>query len=545
MHLRPLYLITLIFWSLTYLAILPPFEGFDEPAHYSSIRQIADTGTIPLFGSSYLSENFINYAGPRFYESNQPPFDSGVVYGKFFADPKLVSRYQIERQLPRSEPIFRPSAAPNWQGQHPPLYYILMAPAARLLSHVSLETEIFILRLLSLAFALSGVLLASAAFTCASGAEREAVRVGFLIYPFLLPMFFFEFARIGNDSLCLLLTGAIAVVTNSACRNDTNFLRWFCIGVLLGLGLLTKALFIPVYAAFCLFLFVKIAFEPRRANIVRFLTVALPGLVLAGGWYAYKYIAYGSLSGSGEAIALAAQGGLLNGLERNFSMFYLARSLIVTFATWSWAGTWSLVHLPAVLQVPLLVMLAVCVASSMVAIRSRAEGDRLGVIIVMAFIAGLGWHTLVSLALYGRSNTPGWYVHILLPWTAPILGLGLLQFVRSLKASTWPIALVLGYGTFFQLAALWYQATLFAGCSIKGNDKSYLFTEPYLCLNAVGTVFSRLSLIASPSLAISTLLLALVCSAFLVRLFFSERHSAKLAHSIQRQPHAVKSSLDI
>ena len=30
-----------------FCALLPPFEGFDEPAHYSYIQQIAQTGTWP------------------------------------------------------------------------------------------------------------------------------------------------------------------------------------------------------------------------------------------------------------------------------------------------------------------------------------------------------------------------------------------------------------------------------------------------------------------------------------------------------------------
>ena len=31
------------------IAELPPFEGFDETAHYSYIEQIAETGTWPCF----------------------------------------------------------------------------------------------------------------------------------------------------------------------------------------------------------------------------------------------------------------------------------------------------------------------------------------------------------------------------------------------------------------------------------------------------------------------------------------------------------------
>jgi len=53
-HSLLLYFSTLFFIGLGYLAILPAFEGFDENAHYSSVRQIADMGTIPIYGESFL-----------------------------------------------------------------------------------------------------------------------------------------------------------------------------------------------------------------------------------------------------------------------------------------------------------------------------------------------------------------------------------------------------------------------------------------------------------------------------------------------------------
>jgi len=57
-----LFLATFIlFLGLGYLAILPPFEGFDETAHYSSIRQIADTATIPFYGSSFIDQKIEQY----------------------------------------------------------------------------------------------------------------------------------------------------------------------------------------------------------------------------------------------------------------------------------------------------------------------------------------------------------------------------------------------------------------------------------------------------------------------------------------------------
>jgi hypothetical protein len=35
-----------LFFGIAHIALLPPWEGFDETAHYSSIQQIADTKTL-------------------------------------------------------------------------------------------------------------------------------------------------------------------------------------------------------------------------------------------------------------------------------------------------------------------------------------------------------------------------------------------------------------------------------------------------------------------------------------------------------------------
>src|ERR1700722_1160625 len=98
-----LYMSTLFFVGLGYLAIMPVFEGFDEYAHYSSMRQIAGTATIPVLGSSYIDQAYEDYRGPLPYSHDLPPFDSGLTYAKFFAQPGLVEQYRRDyRETPAS-----------------------------------------------------------------------------------------------------------------------------------------------------------------------------------------------------------------------------------------------------------------------------------------------------------------------------------------------------------------------------------------------------------------------------------------------------------
>src|SRR5436190_19890894 len=90
------YVLFLIFVGLTYVALQPPFEGFDEFAHYSSLRQIAHAGSLPIEGASYLDREATEYQGPMPYGSGTSPFSGQLgakSYLEFFRDPANVDRY--------------------------------------------------------------------------------------------------------------------------------------------------------------------------------------------------------------------------------------------------------------------------------------------------------------------------------------------------------------------------------------------------------------------------------------------------------------------
>lgn len=47
--------------GIGHIAFLPPWEGFDETAHYSSIQQIADAGILPRYDSARISRDVEEY----------------------------------------------------------------------------------------------------------------------------------------------------------------------------------------------------------------------------------------------------------------------------------------------------------------------------------------------------------------------------------------------------------------------------------------------------------------------------------------------------
>ncbi len=501
------YLLSLLLIGIGYIAIMPPFEGFDEPAHYASLRQVADTGTIPLYGRSFLPRDVVDYSGPVAYSTIAPPFDTGLVYPKFFAQPDLVACFVQDYRRPQPRPSFIPSAKPNWEAQHPPLYYLILAPVLRLIEPAAFVSQIFVLRLVSYLLALVGVFFALLALpSSGTSITARAAVTGFVLYPVMLPMFFPEFARIGNDSLCLLLAGITAFLLAKSLADERNIGWPVALGASLGLGLLSKAFFLPITFAIGVFLLLRL-WRSRDDKASWRLQWRNDGIALAlavligGGWYLRDYLAYGDLSGSADAIRIAAEGGIWASLKQHHSLYTFARGVAVMIMTWVRVGSWSLVRMPLLLYAPLLLLVLMTIGGFVIRLRSTplTRPEWLPVLLFASFGGGLLYHVIDTVAI-GEGGTGGWYLHILTPWAAPALGLGVQAVVQRAWRRLLFFALVI-YALLFQAMALWAQIALFTGCAVKGDDKSYVFSGHSFCVDQYASIFNRLSIIGWPWLA--------------------------------------------
>lgn len=503
-----LYLAALLFLGIGYIALVPPYEGFDENAHFSSLRQIADTGTIPVYGQSFFPADVAGYKGPVPFGSLEPPFDKDLVYSKFFAEPQNYTKFQELYRTPRQPITFEPSQTPNWQAQHPPLYYLLLAPFTRLTEGLSFTSQFFLLRLLSYFLALAGVMFGlRAGQEAVSRPDDPDFLNGYAAYPVIFPMMFPEFARLGNDSLCLFLAGLVALFLTRYLQAPHKTGPAVALGITLGLGLLTKAFFIPMTVAVLGFLILRQlrAQQGKVEPVGRWRTLLLiagVALLLGGGWYAYKYIVYHDIIGGNDAIHLADKGGFVANMQEHFSLLALARGVVVTLVTWSWTGTWSLARLPAILHLPLLAFTLGVLGVYVATIRKRPATDAawFPIWLMAIFGAGLFYHILISLAINGNGNTPGYYLHVLLPWMAPALGMGLAPLLKGPRIR-WLCYGFMIYAVLFHLVQLWAQFTLYTGCAVKGDTKHYVFTGHAFCMDQLGAMVHNLAIIGWPLFA--------------------------------------------
>lgn len=503
MRVAYLFIFATLVTGFGWIAALPPWEGFDETAHYSYIQQIADTGTIPIYGASYLSRDVLAYRErfPTAY-ANNAPFDEngGVTYKQFFAMPSTQESLAESNTQRR----FVPSGALNWQAQHPPLYYSILAPFYSVSRDWSWPTQMFMLRSVSWLFTVIGYGL-GVLVTFRYFPQKNSVLAATVVsaWPFLVPMFFPEMARLGNDSLCLLITGGMWWALLRIANADAPFrgYNYAVLGLLLGLGLLTKAFFIPITVGVVLFLLFRRAW--------RGLAIAMGFAVLIGApWYLYKFVVYGIATGADEYILLAQQGGLVKGLIEHFSAAALLRGLAAAVATFAWAGTWSLARLPEIFHVPLVGLLLMPLAAYGVRLLRIPlhKIDWAPALIWGMFAAGIVHHVLARIALSGEgAGTPGWYFHILAGPLGFAYALGLMQLIRyAVVRMLFPFLTLYTVGYF--MAVSWLQIAMYAGCAEKlGAVKYYVFPAGTSCLGDAGSLINNLALIARPGIGVPLL----------------------------------------
>jgi hypothetical protein len=341
-----------------------------------------------------------------------------------------------------------------------------MVPAYRLTRALGWVDNFLAMRLASFGLAWLGLALGVIGTVRLMG-ERTGPWLGPIMaaWPFLFPQFFPEFARLGNDSLCLLLASAAWLLTLRLLTEQGRWLSALGLGAALGLGLLTKAFFLPIGAGVGAVLLARWALRERNAAFLgQVVAAGALALAIGGWWYVAKVLQTGSPIGSDEFIRLGRAGGL-GELARGFSATELVRGVGVVIASFAWAGSFSSARLPEILLLPPLALLAVVLFDYL---RRLPREDLVAwapVAIAAPMLAGLVYHVFVWMAGSG-ATTPGWYIHILAAPVGYAVALGWVR-PRLLTALT---ALTAAY----TCAAWAFQLSMFSGCAAKlGADKHY------------------------------------------------------------------------
>jgi hypothetical protein len=499
-----LILLAVLLAGLAALAVLPPWEGADETAHWSYLQQVSDTGRAPSPVAGLLSGDLDTYRGPRAYGDAAPYDQTGfATYRSIHQAPPMISVSRPTR--------FSPGAVGNWEAQHPPLYYLVLVPIYRAAHGLPFRDHLLTLRLASWLLAFSGLAIGALATAYVAPDWAKATAPLMAAWPFMVPQVFPTLARLGNDSLCLLECSVIwlliLLLPARPPRLATAIGPVLGLGGVVGLGLLTKAFFIPIGVGLAGYL---VFAAWREGVLVKGLGAAAIMLVVAaaigGWWYVGQYAVTHDLTGGTDFLALKRQGGLGAGLDKNYSVAALARGVAAMLATFAWTGTWSLARPPEIFILGPVLLVGAPLVNWLIGLRKLPTLAWAPLFLIAPMMAGLGYHIVAFVALTGRgASTPGYYLHIL---AAPLAFAVALGWRRGLLL---PALWV--YTALFTVAAWTLEVSMFGGCAAKLAD------DPHFSFRGADCVMDlhQLQLLGHPiwsaGLAASALAILAACAA--------------------------------
>lgn len=492
--------------GVAFIASLPPWEGYDEVAHYSYAQELSDTGQSPSFRSGKISADVERYqlSAPMPY-STVPPFNrnGGLTYRQW-------SDRDLPHQVPTAVRLFSPGIAMNWQAQHPPLYYRLMAPLVSVTADLSWTAQLFWLRLASWSLAFSGLVIAAIATHRAicvlyPAAEPDYWRV-VLAWPLLFPGVLPEFARLGNDSLVVLLFSLVWAWLVQRAVMPLPWWRYMILGVLLGLGGITKVTFLPISAVVFVWLLWLGMQAPATGERNRTWLGAFIGLVLflamVGRFYLANFGERSSLTGLVELSDVASSRPLL-WLEAFEYPLQILKGLLSAGLTFIWGATASSAYPPVVSVMPLLLLSSLLIGSAFLDGVGRSALALLAAGLLGGVFAGLVYYLLIKVATTGLgSGVPGWYLHVLMAPISLLLALGAQALRRRFTFALTAWWLWLSYAMCFCLAVTWLQFSLFAGCTYKTATSRMYSSADWRCLLDFKRLYQGAEILAYPATAL-------------------------------------------
>lgn len=502
------------FW---YCALLPPWEGYDEPFHFAALQHVANGQGTPQANTLVSLEvqkslHLLPLPWELHFHNIQHPLTPHDEFWKL-PPPEREQRISAvwglapqEGAQPATEPIL------NYEFQQAPLYYWIFAIPLRAIASLPLLSRMYLLRILTM-------LLASIAIPIAYGTARRVLRtepqaLGAAAIIVMLPELMISVTRVANESPALVCYTAMLAAAVMAVHKPLSWYAWLLLGGALGCGLLSKAYVLSALPAVVvvgvLALWSPSETGERRPNpvsiVARLAAAFAVTAVIAGRWYASVHRVTGSWTGVKDDIAISHMP-VLQKLGQVSQVNWKSGVLSVLISH-IWFGAWSFLRVPSAIYVLGFVVIAAALAGVLVRLRrGSAIGAEMRDILLlsafyMSFWAGLAYSVLVTFLNQGVSSSTGWYLYTAVAAEVILLAWGLQAFAPAhivFPSLTIGVAVLDLYGVHALLMPYYTGLTYHVGKSVP--------TALWATLTQLPIVFERLTELRAPWLNAT----ALVC----------------------------------
>jgi hypothetical protein len=247
-------LIVVIFLAVgaLYATGVPPYNAPDEPAHFNYVRDLAERGTMPV-----------------------------LLPGDWDAD--LLERLKSTHFPPGSD-----VSTIRYESHQPPLYYVVVAPVARLAAGFGERRQLVAVRLATLVIGAAALValhrVARVAIVC-----DPVTRLGVVALAAFIPMHVAVAASVSNDLTAELLLTLVLWRCLLALRDGLDDRRAALLGALVGLAMLAKVI---DYAAVSLAA-LTILLAPTSRRLRRGTVAAGIACLLVAPWLLRGALVYG------------------------------------------------------------------------------------------------------------------------------------------------------------------------------------------------------------------------------------------------------------
>jgi hypothetical protein len=412
-----------------YSTVLPIWEGYDEPFHFAFVQYLVASNRFPIpttLVSREIQTSLYSLPLPWTLQklASANPVFSHDMFWKLECQQRENLQHQF-RQIPKqwanesaTEPIR------NYESQQPPLYYVLFSLPLSNMGSLELVSRVWWLRVLSVLVASFVVPVGFLVGRTVLGNEMTAL--GIVMLATLMPELMVNISRVGNESLAIVLYTLLVYVTLKVIEGPKHFDYVPVVGLLLGLGLLTKAYFLTALPSLFLILARCFVRWPghRKALVLRSGVAITITAAIAGYWYWRAHRVLGSWSGLYSEAAL--------GSSSRFELFKQIwhvnwLSAVISIAlSHIWYGAWSFLRVSNSVYVVFgAVMILAALGTLILFVKlwkatTHRESELLfrdQLIVLVSFYGffclGLGYQVLTLFVSEGISASTGWYIYCL------------------------------------------------------------------------------------------------------------------------------------